>query len=218
MEERTMLRGFFDLDGPFNRFGTFAFDMIALNFLWFIFSIPIFTVGASTTALFYVLGKKVRNEDGYIWRDFWKSFKLNFRQSTIVWIILLVVFSLARFNLNSAHLFGSMSKAMIVFQYAILLQLIFITIYIFPLLSRFYMSITGAFKMAFFMANRHLLTTIICIVLFVATFFITWIVPIFIFLAVSLYAVSAAYFIEKIFVKYMPKKEETSLEESMSQE
>ena len=218
MEETTMFKGFFDLDGPFNRFGTFAFDMIALNLLWFIFSIPIFTVGASTTALFYVLGKKIRNEDGYIWRDFWKSFKLNFRQSTIIWLLMLIVFSIARFNLNSSHLFGSMGKALVVFQYAILLQMIFISIYIFPLLSRFYLTIAGAIKMAFFVANRHLLTTIICILLFVATLFITWVASIFIFVAVSLYAISAAYFIEKILVKYMPEKEGSSLEETASEE
>lgn len=218
MEEITMLKGFFDLDGPFNRIGTLVFDIIFLNFLWFIFSIPIFTVGASTTALFYVMGKKVRNEDGYIWRDFWKSFKLNFRQSTVIWLILLVAFLIARFNLSNSYLFGNMGKVLVVFQYAVLLQLIFITIYVFPLLSRFYMSIAGVIKMAFFMANRHLLTTIVCIVLLVAIFLLTWTVPVFIFVAVSLYALSSAYFIEKVLHKYMPQKEDGPSDETVSEE
>ena len=95
-----MLRGFFDLDGPFNRFGTFLFDIIALNFIWFIFSIPVFTMGAATTALFYVVGKKVRKEDGYLLKDFWKSFRMNFKQSTVIWILMLFIILIARFNLK----------------------------------------------------------------------------------------------------------------------
>lgn len=207
-----MLRGFFDLDGPFNRFGTFLFDIIALNFIWFIFSIPVFTMGAATTALFYVVGKKVRKEDGYLLKDFWKSFRMNFKQSTVIWILMLFIILIARFNLKSAHLFGNMGKALVVFQYAILLQLIFIGIYIFPLLSRFYLTITGALKMAFIIANKHLFTTLFCIFLLVATFFLVWVVPIYIFISIGLYAVTSAYLIEKILNKYMPKNEESILE------
>lgn len=207
-----MLRGFFDLDGPFNRFGTFLFDIIALNFIWFIFSIPVFTMGAATTALFYVVGKKVRKEDGYLLKDFWKSFRMNFKQSTVIWILMLFIILIARFNLKSAHLFGNMGKALIVFQYAILLQLIFIGIYIFPLLSRFYLTIAGALKMAFIIANKHLFTTLFCIFLLVATFFLVWVVPIYIFISIGLYAVTSAYLIEKILNKYIPKNEESILE------
>lgn len=207
-----MLRGFFDLDGPFNRFGTFLFDIIALNFIWFIFSIPVFTMGAATTALFYVVGKKVRKEDGYLLKDFWKSFRMNFKQSTVIWILMLFIILIARFNLKSAHLFGNMGKALIVFQYAILLQLIFIGIYIFPLLSRFYLTIAGALKMAFIIANKHLFTTLFCIFLLVATFFLVWAVPIYMFISIGLYAVTSAYLIEKILNKYIPKNEESILE------
>ena len=65
-------------------------DMICLNVLWVICSIPIVTIGASTTALYTVMLKMVRNEEGYIFRGFFKAFKENFRQSTIMWLILLV--------------------------------------------------------------------------------------------------------------------------------
>lgn len=86
-----MLSGLFNYDNPVWRFiGKFG-DLILLNILFVICSIPIFTIGASTTAVYYVTLKLARNDDGYTIRSFFKSFKENFKQSTIIWLILLVV-------------------------------------------------------------------------------------------------------------------------------
>lgn len=38
--------------------------------------------GASLTAMHYVILKIYRDEDTYVFRDFWRSFKMNFRQSS----------------------------------------------------------------------------------------------------------------------------------------
>lgn len=86
-----MLSGFFNYDNPVWRFiGKFG-DLIILNVLWFVCSIPIFTIGASTTAVYYVTLKLARNDDGYTIRSFFKSFKENFKQATIIWLIMLAV-------------------------------------------------------------------------------------------------------------------------------
>ena len=66
-------------------------DMCCLNVLWLVCCIPVFTIGASTTALYTVMLKMVKNEEGYIFRGFFKAFKENFKQSTIMWLILLVL-------------------------------------------------------------------------------------------------------------------------------
>lgn len=66
-------------------------DMVCLNVLWLVCSIPIITIGASTAALYTVMLKMVKNEEGYIFRGFFKAFKSNFRQSTIMWLILLLL-------------------------------------------------------------------------------------------------------------------------------
>ena len=65
-------------------------DMVFLNVLWVICSIPIVTIGPSTTALYTVMLKIVRNEEGYIFRGFFKAFKENFKQSTVIWLIIAV--------------------------------------------------------------------------------------------------------------------------------
>ena len=67
------------------------FDLILLNILWLLCSVPFITIGASTTALYSVTLKMAANEEGYIIRGFWDAFKKSFKQSTLVWLILLAV-------------------------------------------------------------------------------------------------------------------------------
>ena len=62
-------------------------DFIILNLLWLVCSIPIITIGASTTALYTVMLKVVKNEEGYIARGFLKAFKENFKQSTLLMVV-----------------------------------------------------------------------------------------------------------------------------------
>ena len=68
----------FDLDSPIMNFLGKLADLIILNILAFICCIPIVTAGASMTALYYVCLKMVRNNEGYIMKSFFKSFKQNF--------------------------------------------------------------------------------------------------------------------------------------------
>lgn len=69
----------FDLDGPVYRIGTEIADLLILTFYWIVCSLPIISIGASTTAVFYVYGKKVRGEDVYVTKDFLKVLKKTLR-------------------------------------------------------------------------------------------------------------------------------------------
>ena len=94
-----MLSGIFNYDNPIWRFmGKFC-DILILNVLWIVLSIPIVTIGASTTAVYYVTLKLVRDEEGPTIRSFFKSFKENFKQSTAIWLILLAAGALTGFDL-----------------------------------------------------------------------------------------------------------------------
>ena len=59
-----------------------------LNLLWFVCSIPLFTIGAATTALYTVTLKMVTDEEGDITSQFFGSFKENFKQATQLWLII----------------------------------------------------------------------------------------------------------------------------------
>ena len=79
----------FSLDGKLFHILSRIADLILLNVLWLLSSLPIITIGASTTALYYVMLKIVKNEDSYIIRSFFHSFFQNIRQSTIICSFLL---------------------------------------------------------------------------------------------------------------------------------
>ena len=74
---------------PENRFFTFmdkVMNLCFLGILWALFSLPVITIGASTTALFQYTLKLIRNEEGYVWRSFRKSFVKNFVPATLLWL------------------------------------------------------------------------------------------------------------------------------------
>lgn len=78
---------FFSVDSPLYRFLSKLLDVIKLNFLWILFSIPLITIGASTVAAMSVALKMADDEEGYIGRGFLKAFKENWKQGTALWLI-----------------------------------------------------------------------------------------------------------------------------------
>ena len=77
-------------------------DLVILNVLYLLCCIPIVTIGAATTGLYYVALKMAENSEAYIFRSFMKSFKENFRQATVIWMIFLClgVFIALDFRIN----------------------------------------------------------------------------------------------------------------------
>ena len=66
-------------------------DVMILNLITLVMCVPIITAGAALTAKDYMCYKLVKNEEGGILKGFFHSFKQNFKQATIIWLIMLVV-------------------------------------------------------------------------------------------------------------------------------
>ena len=81
---------FFSVDSPLYRFLNKLLDVLKLNFMWLLFSLPIVTIGASTVAAMYVALKMTDDEEGYIGKQFVKAFKENWKQGTVLWLITIV--------------------------------------------------------------------------------------------------------------------------------
>ena len=88
------VKDLFQPDNLFSEVMTKIFDILLLNMLWLICSLPVVTFGASTTALYYVMMKLVRDEENGIVKSFFKSFRDNFRQSLPVTALFALVFKL----------------------------------------------------------------------------------------------------------------------------
>lgn len=168
----------FDLDSPFMNVLNKLADLIWLNILTLICCIPIITIGASMTALNYVVLKIVRNEEGYITKAFFKSFKENFRQATIIWLILLLVFALFGLDFMAFRYSGiSFPQWMRVALLAVGIVVLFAIVYLFPVLSRFENTIVHTFKNSLFMGILTFPKTVLMMVCWVIPIIIAVFIP-----------------------------------------
>ena len=71
---------FFSVDSPLYKFISTFWVVVKLNFFWLLFSLPIVTIGASTTAAFAVGLKMADGSEGYIFQAFWAAFKENWKK------------------------------------------------------------------------------------------------------------------------------------------
>jgi len=196
--------GFFNLDGPVYRIGSIIADILILGIFWILLAIPVVTIGASTSAVYYVFTKRVNGREGYLWQDFWRSFRQNFITATAVWLTLLVIFVLLIFNITYAGLLEDMAGIVLAVQFVIFVQTTFVAMYAFPLISRFEMGYREVIKTAFFLANRHILMTISNAVLLAACVLMVFMQPMFIFFMVGVYCYFSSFLIVKAFKKYRP--------------
>lgn len=176
----------FSLEGPLYKISKLIYTLLTLNFLCFIFSIPIITMGTSITALFYVTGKIIRGENYYLFKDFCKSFWLNLRQGIMIFLLFTAGFYLILVNIRSVNILG-LSKIFIWLQYLILFELTAGIIVIFPLLARYHFKSWSGIKFAFFLVNRHLITAILAVAVLPALFGLVYWQPVFLLFIIAIY-------------------------------
>lgn len=155
---------FFNLDNPIWRFMGKVFDMMVLTVLWVVTSLPVFTIGASTTALYYAGMKLAKDQEGYVVKDFFYSFRENFRQATFMWCILAGLGIFLITDLTWYYQFKSGVGVMIFFMFVILTAFyIMILTYTFPLLARCQAGIKKILMLAFMIAVKNIGWTILMI-------------------------------------------------------
>ncbi len=219
------MKGIFSYEGKFFAVMDKVGSLFWLNLLTIVCSLPVVTAGASLTACYYVTLKMVRDEECYITRSFFKSFRQNFRQSTVIWIITLFFGAVFFVDMRMLNIVGAdgtkavpFSNGISIVIFVVLIVAVMIGIYVYPVLAKFDNTIKNTIKNAFIMSVLNLPKTLLLIALnavFPALFICSvttdkalWLIPI-----VLCFGVSAnAYFCSKIFVgifdKYIPQVSE----------
>ena len=153
---------FFNMDSPIMRFMTKVADIMILNLLFIITSLPVVTIGASMTALYYVSMKLVRDEEGGIFSSYFHAFRINFRQATIFWLgTVLVMGVLIADLLILARIDSPIAAAMNTGVVIIGIAILMILQYLFPLMAKFDAGLLQTLKNACLMAVAHLPKTIL---------------------------------------------------------
>lgn len=207
----------FNLDNPVWNFMGKVADLVILNILAMVCSIPIFTIGASWTAMYFVTIRIVRKEEGYVIRDFFRSFKQNFKQATVIWLLVLAAVLVFIGDIVIYQMMPDQIPQIIMIVVAALGYLVLGTVvYVFPVLSRFDNTTKNTIKNAFLLSIVNIPYTIIFIILMVLPFilavFVVEIAPILLLMGLSLPAFISSMMFVRIFRKIEPAKEEEAEE------
>jgi uncharacterized membrane protein YesL len=244
----------FDLDSPLMRILNKVADLMILNVATLLFCVPgLFSgyvalqiymsegvinlpailmfvvlsipIGSALTGMHFVLLKMVRGDEAYIIKDFWKSFKLNFKQASVIWLI----FEVAGFLLIADYkiYMGSdtFPKIMLIMTGVVAIVIFIIYIYVFPVLSRFSNTIANTIKNSFLMSVLGLPRTLGMILITGASFalpvlgatLIYRIFPIYLLFGLSLPGFLCALLYSPLFKRFEPevKDEKMSTEEEL---
>lgn len=159
---------FFSTEGGIYKFMTRLWDMIKLNFLWLICSLPIVTIGVSTIAAFTITLKMVEEKEGYIARAFFKAFKANFKQGMVIGPIT-IVFAAALyldFTLGKQYIGFVILGILSAFLFGIAI------IYTYPLLARYENKLFKTIRNSMRIAMRYFGRTIFLVVVLVIEYII----------------------------------------------
>ena len=139
------MKKIFDMDNPLMQALSVAADLLALNILALLCCLPIVTAGAGITAMNDLVIHMARQEETYLVKPFFRSFRANFKQSTLLWLLILAAASLLYFDYHAAAVYAPMLRYPIA---AIGVMLLAIAMYAFALLSRYENSVFGTLKNA----------------------------------------------------------------------
>ena len=156
----------FNYDNPIFQALTRIFDVVILNILWIICSIPIITAGAATTALYYSLLKINRETDSSITGMFFKAFRQNLKQGCALTALFgisgLILYVDVQYSRALENSIGNILFVVFILTFVLWGMMVS---YAFPLLAQFDNTIIGTLKNSFFMSIIHFWKTIIIVLL-----------------------------------------------------
>ena len=177
-------------------------DLIWAGILWLFCSLPVITIGASTTALYYTIVKCVRHDRGRVVNCFFHSLRSNFRQATVIWLLCLLYIAV---GIGDAYAFSRMGvrEGELLFYIS---RLFFLPVpllfpWLFAFLSRFENTVGGTLRFSVFLALRHIGITLLLAAELIALILICWLLPIFIPLLPGPFCMLMSLHIEPVFRK-----------------
>lgn len=206
----------FNYDNIFIRMLSRVGDAMLLSVLFVLFSLPVVTIGASLTAMYYTAMKGINGDDGYIWKYFTKSFKENFKQSTVMWIMFMLAFGvlgvdvwfwISQWTENRVEI----AKPFLLVSVILLSIAVIMFIYAFPLQAKFDNGIKAQMKNSLLMGVKYFPTTLLIAAItgvVVWVFYYQTIVAIvgFVIIGFGVMGYMYSYFMLKCFKPYLPEE------------
>lgn len=181
-------------------------DLLILQVLVIVCSLPIITMGTSITSMFDVIKKVHQDVSTSVIRTFFTAFRCNFKQSTVVWLIILLIAVILGVDIAYMHTRGSvLNSILLIVSYFGVIALVCETTYVFPLIAWFESDtktqMINAIRMAFGNVGKTILIVLIyAIVAYAGSYVLT----LYLLMGITGSAYLANFFFEKVFTRYKP--------------
>lgn len=214
------MKGLFSPDSVLMKFFSTFFDLVVLNLLTILLCLPIVTAGAALTSMNYCLLKMVRDQESYLFKDYFKSFKQNFKQATFLWIPLFLFMAAALFDvyMMRTNPMYFPKPAEVAFGIGFLFVFL-VSMWIYPLLSHFYYeSVTDVIRNSFLLMLSHFPRTLLMALFTIAPVILVYFKPyqsltFVVLFGISLPAWGSAYLYTSVFKSMEPEEDEDEIKE-----
>lgn len=204
---------FFSIDSPLMRGMSKVADLMILNLLVIVTCIPVVTIGASLSAMHYVLIKLSKNEGSYVAKMYIKSFKENFVQGTVLWLVNLAGIGLFAYD---AYVFffapNTMPVMVLIFVVAVGVLFLMTAMYFYPLQARFVNPVTKTMRNAFFVMvlnfPKSILTVLVYAVPVLILIFSDFFLPMLFLFGITVPGYVSVKLYRKVFEKIEPDEAE----------
>ena len=158
------MKRIFDIDSPIYRFMSTLLNVFLLNLCWLLGSIPIVTIGVSTVAAFDVGLKMVDNEEGYIFRQYWKAYKSNLKQGIPLGLITLAAVYAIYLDFQIVH--ASTNPSIILIIVGILSMAVAVAglLYAYPLTARYENTLPNIIRNSFRISTKYFIRTFLLVI------------------------------------------------------
>ena len=209
------MRRLLDINNPIIRFLTAVFDLMVLSVLWVAFSLPVFTMGAASAALYSAVYHHVRKGEDYLWNSFWTAFKENFKRSTLAWLAALAILAflggdalLLRSLILGGYSFGWFYGVSL----ALLVLALTWTVYLAAYAARFDGTVKEVLRFSFMLFRAHPVKMLCVLVLVVGGMALALTLPaMVVFIPATVYW-GATFPIEWTFLKHMRPEDKARVE------
>lgn len=203
--------GFFSIDGGVARFLTRLGDLFVLNILTLVCSIPIFTIGAAMTALYTLTLRLARGEEGSLAAGYFKAFRDNFKQASVVWLIGGVAILFMSFDIwLLQNLEGTFGQVYRILLFVLIMLFVLELVYIFALFARFDNTIENTLKNAVVLSIGKILPAVLILIVTLLPILVLLISYRFVIVDVLIGASGPAYLASLYFTPMFKRFEETT--------
>ena len=192
------------------------FNLMLLNVLWLLLCVPVITAGAATTAMYYTLYQYVNDGSEAVLKPFFKTFIKDFKQSTVYWLIMLVIGFVLWCDISFLSTYTQLRFLWILLGILLFLYAIALT-HGFAILGRFNTTLKTAFKSCYLIALTNFWRSLLILIISAAPVLIIIFMPYQVLKTLPLWigiAFAAVFYINaRLFIKsfeHSAPKEETA--------